>query len=242
MRYGIFSDVHGNLEAFEAVMGALSKESVDQYISPGDIVGYGADPSKCIGMMEGLSLVTVAGNHDWAIGGLFDPLNLKETAREAVLWTEAVLSWEEIGYLKSLELTIEKDDFALTHGSLESPADFSYIFNERDARPTFKLMRAPLCFIGHTHVPAIFHLPSSGGVKHRKEHKIKVCLKDKYIVNVGSVGQPRDGDPRASYAVYDDEKKTVEIKRVEYDVKKAQDKILNAGLPDTLAYRLSTGS
>jgi len=242
MRYGIFSDVHGNLEAFEAVNSALSKESVDQHVFAGDIVGYGADPAKCIGMIEALSPIAVAGNHDWAVGGLFDPVKLNEAAREAVLWTEAVLSWEDMGYLKSLELVFEKDDFTVVHGSLRSPADFGYIFNERDAAPSFKLMRASLCFIGHTHVPGVFQLSGSGPVKQRKEHKIKISPGNKYIVNVGSVGQPRDGDPRASYAIYDDEALTVEIKRVEYDVKKAQEKLLEAGLPYTLAYRLSVGS
>lgn len=241
MRYGIFSDIHGNLEAFEAVRAALSKESIDQYISPGDIVGYGADPSQCVSIIQELSCGVVAGNHDWAVGGLFDPLNLNEAAREAVLWTEAVLSWEEIGYLKSLELTIEQDSLLAVHGSLNSPADFSYIRNERDTQATFKLMDKPLCFIGHTHVPAIFQLTKEG-VKRKKGHKVKVTGADKYIVNVGSVGQPRDGDPRASYAVYDDEKNTVEIKRVKYDIETAQDKILKTGLPDILAYRLSTGN
>ena len=241
MRYGIFSDVHSNLEALEAVLKAFSKEDVARYLSCGDVVGYGADPSKCIEIIEDLPCTTVGGNHDWAVSDLFDPINLNEAAREAVLWTEAVLSWEEIGDLKSLELVCEKDDFTLVHGSLNSPADFNYIFSDKDASPTFGLMRTQVCFIGHSHVAGVFQL-QDGAIHYRREHKIKLSDGRKYIVNVGSVGQPRDYDPRAAYAVYDDKEKTVEIKRVEYDVEKAKGKILKAGLPSILAYRLSAGT
>ncbi len=240
MRYGIFSDVHSNLEALEAVLDAYSKERIDQYLMAGDVVGYCADPSACIARIENMPCVTIAGNHDWAVSDLFDPIKLVETAREAVLWTEAVISWEEIGYLKSLELVYEKDEFSMVHGSLESPADFNYILSEKDAPPTFRLMRSRICFVGHSHVPGAFHLRNDG-ISYRRDHKIKLSSEGKYIINVGSVGQPRDKDPRAAYAVYDDLKSTVEIKRVEYDIKTAQDKILKAGLPSELAYRLSAG-
>lgn len=241
MRYGIFSDVHGNLEALTAVLHAFSAETIDRYVCAGDIVGYGADPSKCIGKIGALSCITVAGNHDWAVSDLFDPINLNEAAREAVLWTEGVLSWEEIGYLKSLELVVEEKTFAVVHGSLDSPADFNYILTVRDVRTTVKILKKPLCFIGHSHCPAVFQY-AEGMIRFRREHKLKVSPDVKYVVNVGSVGQPRDGDPRAAYAVYDEEKRTVEIKRVAYDIKKAQEKILKAGLPSLLAYRLSTGT
>jgi predicted phosphodiesterase len=241
MRYGIFSDIHSNLEALEAVLEAFAEEGVEQYVSVGDIVGYGADPSQCIAIVEGLPCLVVAGNHDWAVSDLHDPRNFNEAAREAVLWTEAVLTWEEIGYLKSLGLIVEQDALTLVHGSLDHPDDFNYILTARDSQPTFELMKTPLCLIGHSHIPAIFRLTEKG-IKSLKEHRIKIGPADKYIVNVGSVGQPRDGDPRAAYAIYDDAKRTLEIKRVKYDIKKAQEKILNAGLPSVLAYRLSTGT
>ena len=240
MRYGIFSDVHSNLEALEAVLGAYSKERIDQYLLAGDVVGYCADPSECIKRIADISCITVAGNHDWATSDLFDPINLNEAAREAVLWTEAVISWEEIGYLKSLELVYESDAFSVVHGSLNSPGDFNYIRSEKDAAPTFHLMRSNICFIGHSHVDGIFQLQKNG-ISYARNHKVKLSPDVKYIVNVGSVGQPRDGDPRAAYAIYDDEKNVVEIKRVEYDIKAAQDKILKSGLPSELAYRLSAG-
>jgi len=241
MRYGIFSDVHSNFEAFTAVLHAFSAEEIDQYVCVGDVVGYGADAAKCIEKIEGLSCFTVAGNHDWAVSDLYDPVNMNEAAREAVLWTEAVLSWEEIGYLKSLELVAEKETFTAVHGSLDSPADFNYILTERDVRATFRLLTRPVCFIGHTHCPAVFQY-AEGAIRYRAEHRIKVSPDVRYVVNVGSVGQPRDGDPRAAYAVYDEERQTVEIKRVAYEIKKAQEKILKAGLPSLLAYRLSTGT
>ncbi len=240
MRYGIFSDIHGNLEALEAVLESFLKEKVDRCLHIGDIVGYGADPSKCIKAIEKLSCVGVAGNHDWAASDLYDPVNFNEAAREAVLWTEAVLSWEEIGFLKSLELVFAENDFTLVHGTLESPGDFNYMFDRRDARSSFTCMRTRLCFIGHTHVPGIF-MSSKGVVTYSRVQMLTLAPLAKYIINVGSVGQPRDGNPRAAYAIYDDEKETVAIKRVEYDVKKAQDKILKAGLPSILAYRLSVG-
>lgn len=241
MRYGLISDIHGNLEAFKAVLGALSKESIDEYLSIGDVIGYGADPGACIKLVTSLKIkALIAGNHDWAVLGLTDIEYFNELAKAAVIWTKRVLSQKELDFLKSFRLVYEEGDYTLVHGTLGSPEKFYYILNSFDAYLTIKLMKTAICFVGHSHIPGIFYI-ADDKVSYIVGPKIKIEHDKKYIVNVGSIGQPRDLDPRASYAIYDDEDSTVEIKRVEYDIKTAQGKILKAGLPEKLAYRLSEG-
>lgn len=223
MRYGIFSDIHSNLEALEVVLDALKKEKVDKYFCVGDVVGYAANPKECIEIMRELDCPTVCGNHDWAVVDVIDYSNFNSYARAAVEWTKAELDDAEKGYLKNLPLTYEDEEITMVHGSLESPEEFEYIFDELTAFRTLNLCRTKICFIGHTHSPAEYFK----GVKR--------------LVNVGSVGQPRDGDPRASYCIYDLDKDTVEIKRVEYNIQKTMNKILAAELPKILAFRLAEG-
>jgi predicted phosphodiesterase len=241
MRYAVISDIHGNLEAFQAVLSALSEERIDEYLFVGDIVGYGADPKKCIELLKSLNPVAaVAGNHEWGVLEKMDASYFNELAKNAILWTRKMLDSDEIEYLKSLPLVYEDEKMAMVHGTLNMPEEFYYIFDTEDAYVTISQMKSPLCFVGHSHVPAIF-ISDSTKVEHMERMDIKIDSERKQLINIGSVGQPRDGDPRASFAVYDDEAFTVEIKRVEYDVRKAQEKILKAGLPSKLAYRLSEG-
>lgn len=226
MRYAILSDIHGNLEALEASLERLNSEKIDAYISPGDIVGYGADPSGCIKIVRSLDpTASVAGNHDQAVVGSFDPAGFNEYAKAAVLWTRSVLSAAELEYLKSLPLVKEGKVFSVVHGSLEDPQEFNYILNRADAARSMRHMATPLLFVGHSHVPAIYGHEGS----------------PKRIVNAGSVGQPRDGDPRASFVIYDDSTGDVSIVRVEYDIEKARKKIIDAGLPEFLGDRLRGG-
>lgn len=241
MRYCIFSDVHGNWEAFEAVMAAFEKENIDQHIFLGDVVGYGADPHACI---TGLRLlkpqILTAGNHEWGVLGLLDMEYFNEYAEAAVEWTKNLLSKEELDYLKSFRLFCEAGDLTLVHGSLEQPARFKYILDNNDADLSLRLLRTPLCFIGHTHAAGAYFF-ENGEVTFTKGPKVRIEADKKYIINAGSVGQPRDGDPKASYVIYDDKEKTAEIKRVSYDIKTAQKKIIKAGLPAWLASRLAEG-
>ncbi|MDP3791180.1 MAG: metallophosphoesterase family protein [Candidatus Omnitrophota bacterium] len=241
MRYAIISDVHGNLEAFESVLNALSEERIDSYLFVGDVVGYGANPKECVKLLKSLSpIVSVAGNHEWGVLGKTELSYFNEFAQAAILWTKKSVSSDEIEYFKSLPLVYEDEKMTLVHGTLNMPEEFYYIIDTEDAYVALSQLKSPLCFVGHSHVPAIFASDHTK-VECIERMDIKIDSERKYIINAGSIGQPRDGDPRASFAVYDDEESTVEIKRVEYDIKKAQDKILKAGMPPNLAYRLSEG-
>lgn len=240
MRYGIFSDVHSNLEAFESVIAALKEERTDSCICAGDIVGYGADPSICIKLTKEFTPHVICGNHDWASIGMFDTSYFNPYAKKAVYWTSEKLSESEKDYLKGLKVSHEEDDFIAVHGSPEEPEGFHYILDLYSAVRNFSLMQKRICFIGHSHAPIIF-LRSGEDISYTQASKIKLKKGTSYIVNVGSVGQPRDGDPRACYALYDADKGTIEIKRTPYNIKKAQNKILAAGLPPLLAERLDAG-
>lgn len=241
MRYAILSDIHGNLEAFKAVLDALSEERIGAFLSVGDVVGYGADPKECIALLRSLEPeILIAGNHEWGVIGLKELEYFNELAQRAVLWTRNVLNKNDIEYLKSFSLVYEDGNITLVHGALNMPEEFYYIFDTDDADVTISKMRNPLCFVGHSHVPGIF-VSNHNKVESLEAGKIHIDCERKYVINVGSVGQPRDGDPRASYAVYDNEEAALEIKRVEYDVETAQNKILQAGLPPRLARRLSEG-
>ena len=241
MRYAVISDIHGNLEAFEGVLGAISQDRVDGYLFVGDVVGYGANPKECIKKLRALEpAVAIAGNHEWGVIDKLDISFFTETARDAILWTKKALDKEDIGYIESLPLVYEDEKITLVHGALNMPEEFYYVFDTEDAYVTLNQMKNSLCFVGHSHVPGIFASDHTK-VEYFERTDVKIDSERRYLVNVGSVGQPRDGNPAASYAVYDDEEFTVEIKRANYDVKKAQDKIIKAGLPAELAARLSEG-
>lgn len=241
MRYGILSDIHANLEAYEAVISALKEERLDKVIIVGDIVGYGADPKECIRLTKFLQPEIVCGNHDWASVGILDINWFNDRAKKAVLWTQNVLDHNEKEFLKELKLIFEDENIIAVHGSLDKPADFNYILGINNAEITFLKMDKRPCFIGHSHRPMIFAKGNTLNIEVIFEQEIRLERERQYIINVGSVGQPRDGDNRASYAVYDTERQEVVIKRVKYDIRKARDKILEAGLPEIFAYRLSEG-
>jgi len=242
MRYAILSDIHGNLEALEAVMDALSAESVEAYLSIGDVVGYGANPKECINILRSLEPeVLIAGNHEWGVLGLKGLEDFAETARGAISWTKKIMDKEDLEYLKSFSILYEDEKMTLVHGSLYMPEEFYYILNTDDAYIAIKEMKNFVCFVGHSHVGGIFAYNHKDVEVIEIDEVVRIDPDRRYIINSGSIGQPRNGDPRASYAVYDDEESTVEIKRVAYDIKKAQEKILKAELPPQLAYRLSEG-
>lgn len=240
MRWGIFGDIHGNLEALEAVLTALKAEHIDKYLCLGDIVGYGADPTRCIAEIKALGPTTIAGNHDWASVELFDIGYFNPHAKQAVLWTRQNLSDQDKQFLKSLELVYQEKELTLVHGNLQNPERFEYIFDISSARESFNLLGTKICFIGHSHKPAIF-IKQDKNYTYTFQNNLKIEAAQSYIVNAGSVGQPRDGDPQATYLVYDSQSRQLQIKRISYDIQKAQDKIVKAGLPMVLAERLSYG-
>ena len=240
MRYGIFSDVHGNLEAMEALRRAFTQEGIDQYYCVGDVVGYGANPHECIEEVKKLQAVCVAGNHDWAVLGKTDTRFFNPVAKAAVNWTAKNISRDDIDFLEGLDLTYKNEDFILVHGTLQEASQFHYLFDIEQAVVMFELMDRNVSFIGHTHVPGIF-LKESNHINWLPSFEVNVKDNGQYIINVGSVGQPRDGDPRAAYCLFDTKEKIISVKRIDYDIESAQRKIIEAGLPSFLAHRLKTG-
>ncbi|MDP8214794.1 MAG: metallophosphoesterase family protein [Candidatus Euphemobacter frigidus] len=240
MRYAILSDIHGNLEALRAVLDEARRRAVESYICLGDIVGYGANPNECLEMLLELSPATVLGNHDAAVCGREDLENFTPLAAQAIIWTRERIKLEGRAYLASLPLVRTIGNITIVHSNLSHPSDWRYIFSPGEALSSFDRLDRQACFFGHSHRPVVFR-ESEGWVDYVEEpifHLVDGC---RYLINVGSVGQPRDRDPRAAFAVFDQETGTVEIVRVEYPVGTAREKILDAGLPARLANRLLKG-
>ncbi len=240
MIYIVISDIHSNLQALRAVIGSFSGVDGMRIVCAGDTVGYGANPNECVSLVSSLGAENIRGNHDAAAIGETDIAAFNEYARDAVLWTRERLGGAEVSYLRGLLLVREAPEFEMVHGTLHEPEEFMYMMTGSDAMRTFELMRTAVCFVGHSHVPGAFIL-RDGKIYESVKNKIKLGSGAKYIINAGSVGQPRDGDNRACYCVYDTIKGEIEFRRVDYDIKSAHDAIINAGLPRVLAERLWTG-
>jgi predicted phosphodiesterase len=241
MRYAIFGDIHGNLEALDAVLNSLDKEKPDHYICVGDIVGYGANPCECIKRIQALKNCTiVAGNHDYAAVGILNTDFFNGYAREAILWTSQQLSADEIEFLRRLKLVNKVNNITTVHSTLNIPEVFGYIQTSYDLQMSFMKMETPICFIGHSHVPIIFSL-SRDTISLLPEPTVQIDLSGKTLVNIGSVGQSRDGNPQACFGIYDEDKATLYMKRIDYTLEKTIDKIKRAGLPEILGERLRCG-
>lgn len=241
MRYGIFSDIHSNLEALDATLEVYKKEAIDQYLCVGDIVGYGANPEECIEKIRRLDLPIVAGNHDWACIDALSIDYFNPYAKDAILWTRPKLSAQDRHFLGALNLTFINRDLTLVHGTLQNPEEFDYMIGIHAASQTFDLMQTDICFVGHSHVAGIFIKDKSGNIQYNEDRRVEIKPDNKYIVNVGSVGQPRDDDSDSCYCIFDSEKREVWIKRTSYDVETASKKIIACGLPGFLAERLRVG-
>jgi predicted phosphodiesterase len=242
MRYAIIADIHANLAAFTAVLGDIEqKGGVDEIWCLGDIVGYGPDPHQCLELLRRYNHVCVAGNHDWAATGKIDTSYFNPLAAAACQWTAQQLSPEDIQYLESLPLTIEKGDFILVHGSPMEPI-WEYIISTSIAARNFAFSRSPFCLVGHSHVPVVFRSEGDSVSATQFSPGIGMVLgKSRLIINPGGVGQPRDGDARASYAIYDSEGRVIRLYRIPYDISATQDKMMQAGLPIHLVTRLEEG-
>lgn len=245
MRIGILGDVHSNLEALEAVIAAVRAAEVDHWVQVGDIVGYGAQPRECIRIIRELDCTVCLGNHDAAVVGLLSTEYFNPYARQAVEWTRGQLDTEELDFLRQLPLVVERESYTVVHGTLHLPDQFGYVMSVVEARDSMRQQNTPVCFVGHSHVPAIYTQasddPDSIQVVFSPEVTAKTRNCAKVLMNVGSVGQPRDEDPRAAYAIYDTETGDASIQRVSYDIAATQRKIMNAGLPEVLANRLALG-
>ena len=235
--YGLIGDVHSNYEALKAVIDELRGEHVDKILCTGDIVGYAAEPIPCIEVIRELKCTVVAGNHDYAAVGKFPAGYFHADARNAIVWTAQQLSDDYVEFLKNLPLVEEFEDITLVHASLNHPEFFDYITTGADAQLSFDILNTRICFYGHTHVPLAIFL-EGGNVRVDRGCSFDVSNADKVLINIGSVGQPRDWDIRASYAIYDAKKKVVQVRRVKYNIHDAVDKIYKAGLPKINAMRL----
>ncbi|MEM9443868.1 MAG: metallophosphoesterase family protein [Verrucomicrobiota bacterium] len=237
MRIGIFGDIHSNLEALEGVLEDMQSKDVTQFVCIGDIVGYNANPSECLETVRALGCPIVKGNHDEEASEDRDISHFNELAYMSMKYSRDQLSDEQKTFLRSIPMQRPVFNFTVVHATLDGPARWGYVFSALEAESSFTYQRTQICFFGHTHVPHVF-------IRDTKVHeffyrKIDIKTDKRYFVNVGSVGQPRDGDWRSAYALYDTEENTIELRRVPYDIAKSQQKIVKAGLPERLAERLA---
>ncbi len=243
MRYAILADIHSNLAAFQAVLDDIkTQEKIEKIWCLGDVVGYGPDPHECIKLLRDTEHICVAGNHDRAVVGELDLTSFNPNAAEAVVWTAGKLSIGDITYLRNLPESIEEDEFLLVHGSPREPI-MEYILSMSVATQNFDCFGAKYSLVGHTHVPQVYSLDEEKNCTvTRFLPTVKLITgKSRLIINPGAVGQPRDGNSAASYAVYDSMTRVVRLRRVYYDIRKTQDRIMELGLPPRLASRLETG-
>jgi len=239
MRFAIFSDIHANLEALEAVLADAHKRKCTHFVCLGDVVGYNANPHECVDRIRKLDCPIVKGNHDEQASLPESSSDFNELAERAIKWTRDNLTEEDKQWLRELPLQRQVRDFTIVHATLDTPAQWGYVFNNLDAAASLTYQHTTVCFFGHTHVPMVFIRDE--GVRREKIEHIRVEPTKKYFINMGSVGQPRDGNWRAAYCTYDIENNLVEQLRVKYDLAVAQKKIIKAGLPRPLAERLAIG-
>ncbi len=238
-KYAIMGDIHGNLEALETVVNDAKAQGVNSFVCVGDVVGYNANPAECLEMIKELKCVTVRGNHDHYCShdeclDDFHPL-----AANVVDWTRHQLTPEQIDWLRQLRMVCIVDGFTIVHSTLDMPEKWGYVFDTLEANANFTYQSTSVCFHGHTHVPIVYERQDV--VRKETLTKLKITLGKKYFINVGSVGQPRDGDPRSAYVIYDVKNKLVELRRLPYEIAKTQEKIRKVHLPERLAKRLEAG-
>ena len=239
--FAILGDIHANLDALEVVLADCREQGVTDYLCTGDVVGYNAQPHECLELVRALNCPVVKGNHDYYVStGSVDLDDFNPNAAAVVEWTRKQLSDEEVGYLRALPFVVTKMGITLVHATMDNPEGFGYVFDHLQAEANFSRQVTPLCFHGHTHCPMIYE-KQLGAVYRIDAQDFKLPIGRKYFINVGSVGQPRDGDPRAAYVLYSPKDRTVRFRRLDYDVAAAQAKIRAAGLPERLAQRLAAG-
>ena len=238
--FAVLGDIHANLDALEAVLADCREQGVTDYLCTGDVVGYNARPHECLEIVRGLGCPVVMGNHDHYVSSCQNLEDFNPHAAAVIEWTRKQLSQEEMGFLSGLPFVVTRTGITLVHATMDDPASFGYVFDHLQAEAHFSHQVTPLCFHGHTHCPMIYE-KQIGAVYRIDAQDFRLPVGRKYFVNVGSVGQPRDGDPRAAYVLYDPLARTIRFRRVEYDVAAAQAKVREAGLPERLADRLAVG-
>jgi len=241
MKAAVISDIHSNLEALQAVLKDIKKRRIKKIFCLGDLIGYGANPNECIDLCLKESDLIIAGNHDWAAIGKTDVNRFNPMASEAIRWTKNKLTDASVAKLTGLPLTEKLGDLFLAHASPNKPAEWNYLTSFIDFQEAFDKFGEKICFIGHTHIPSAAFQDANSYTDLLRETPFPLIDKRRFIINVGSVGQPRDLDPRACYAIYDGNTNTLELVRIEYNIPLTEQKIMDAGLPEILAQRLSLG-
>ena len=238
--FAILGDIHSNIDALEVVMEDCRAQGVTDFLCTGDIVGYNACPHECLEIVRGLGCPVVMGNHDHYVSSQQNLDDFNPAAAAVIEWTRSRLSDDEVNWLRELPFTKTATGITLVHATMDDPQSFGYVFDHLQAEANFSHQVTPLCFHGHTHCPMIYEKQLSA-VYRIDAQDFKLPIGRKYFINVGSVGQPRDGDPRAAYALYSPADRTVRFRRLEYDVAAAQERIRMAELPGRLADRLAVG-
>lgn len=243
MKYAIISDIHSNYEAFVSVIEEIKNEKVDKIFCCGDIVGYGPNPNECVDMIKHHSIISVLGNHDVAVLDKVDLSWFNKDARDAIVINKKLLSFENFKFLDKLSTSFMENDFLFVHGS---PRDniYEYLLDLNSLKINVKFMKQKVCFCGHTHCPFIYSFDTEtekGEVFYSDEVVFEIEKSKKYIINVGSVGQPRDQDSRACYVIFDLKESTIKFNRVKYNINLTQKKMFLLNMPEFLITRLDFG-
>jgi len=241
MKLGIISDIHANMEALDAVLALLDSKSATSYVCCGDLVGYGPDPNLCVERIRGLRCQCIAGNHDFGVLGRTPLDKFNPAAARALEWTRSQLTESNCIYLQNLPLTDVTDPLFLVHASPSAPDQWEYVFTLREGIEEMEYYQEPVCITGHSHFPFVVERVHGQPARLVRQNSFELRPDAKYFVNAGSVGQPRDGDPRACCILYDVPAGTMTFHRVPYDIQSVQAKIRTAGLAEFLASRLAAG-
>ncbi len=239
MKYAIIADIHANLEALEVVLDDIKTQGCTHVACLGDVVGYNANPKECLEIIRGMNIPCVKGNHDEYCSSEEGLEGFNPHAEEAIQWTRSQLSEDDRKWLRDLKYMRMISGFTLVHATLDGPQRWGYVFDKLAAAASMTYQNTGVCFFGHTHVPLAFVKDSQ--VRGGTYSKFKIEQGKKYFVNVGSVGQSRDGVAKATYVVFDVTEGTIELRRLDYDMATTQKKIVDAGLPPRLAERLAQG-
>ena len=237
----ILGDIHANIDALETVLADCREQGVTEYLCTGDIVGYNACPRECLSIIRDMGCPVVKGNHDHYVAAEdLDLSDFNPAAAAVVQWTREQLSGEEVQWLRDLPFAVTEKGVTLVHSTMDRPETFGYVFDHRQAETNFIRQKTPICFHGHTHCPMIYEKQMTG-VFRIDPQDMSLKPGRKYFINVGSVGQPRDGDPRATYVLYDPMSRRLVYRRLVYDIAAAQARVRAAGLPERLTVRLAVG-
>ena len=241
MKIAVVSDIHSNLEAVEAVRKDIDSIGVDAIYFVGDVVGYGPDPNACTAWVMENTELAVMGNHDIAALGKIDIDTFNPNAREAIVWNSEQMEDWAVDYISTLPMVMTRDGITIVHANPQDPEGWNYIFSLWDAEMNFSYFDTRFCFVGHSHQPVVVGLNAEGQASVLPGSSVKIEEGVRYLINVGSVGQPRDGNPDACFGLLDTEKGEFSFFRSAYDYTVTQGKMINAGLPEQLAERLAEG-